>query len=153
MYRTLLTTAALSLALSAAAFAQSKDQNASASGQWQASKFIHMNVYNNQNEKIGDIKELMLDRSGKIDTVVIGVGGFLGMGEHDVGVKFGQLKWVTEPVSNRTASNQAANNANARNNATTGSSNDLKNQNYPDHAVLNANKDQLKGMPEFKYNK
>lgn len=155
MYRTLFTAAALSLALGSAAIAQSKDQNASATGQWQASKFIHMNVYNDQNEKIGDIKELMLDTSGKIDTVVIGVGGFLGMGEHDVGVKFGQLKWVKEPVSKSTASNQPANtNANARNNATTGSNSDRKsNQNYPDHAVLNANKDQLKGMPEFKYNK
>jgi len=61
-------------------------QNASAKGEWQSSKLIHMNVYNAQNEKIGDIKELMLDKSGKVEDVVIGVGGFLGMGEHDVAV-------------------------------------------------------------------
>ena len=36
-----------------------------------------MNVYNAQNEKIGDIKELMLDKNGKINIVAIGVGGFL----------------------------------------------------------------------------
>jgi hypothetical protein len=41
-----------------------------------------MNVYNGQNQKIGDIKELMLDKSGKVAEVVIGVGGFLGAGEH-----------------------------------------------------------------------
>ena len=35
----------------------------------------------------------MLDKSGKIANVVIGVGGFLGMGEHDVAVNFDRLKW------------------------------------------------------------
>src|SRR5438094_303351 len=48
-----------------------KAQLASATGLWQGSKLIGMNVYNPQNEKIGDIKELMADKSGKIDTVVI----------------------------------------------------------------------------------
>jgi hypothetical protein len=137
------------------------ERQASTTGEWQASKLIHMNVYNNNNEKIGDIKELMTDNSGKIDRVVIGVGGFLGMGEHDVAVKFGELKWVNAPVSNTTASN--ANNANRdnandnrNNSATTGTASNTtraSNRTYPDHAVLNATKDQLKGMPEFKYNK
>ena len=79
----------------AAALAQNSNstQNASAKGEWQASKLIHMNVYNGQNQKIGDIKELMLDKSGKIANVVIGVSGFLGMGEHDVAVSFDRLKW------------------------------------------------------------
>ena len=36
-----------------------------------------MNVYNGQNQKIGDIKELMLDKSGKIANVVIGVAASL----------------------------------------------------------------------------
>src|SRR4051812_11171807 len=93
MYAQFITVAALGAALSTAAFAQN-EQNATAKNQWQSSKLISMNVYNGQNEKIGDIKELMLDKSGKIDTVAIGVGGFLGMGEHTVGVKFEQLKWV-----------------------------------------------------------
>jgi hypothetical protein len=127
-------------------------QSASATGEWQASKLIHMNVYNDNNEKIGDIKELMTSNSGKIERVVIGVGGFLGMGEHDVAVKFGDLKWVNAPVSNTTASN-----ANTKNNpATTGTApntSTTSNRTYPDHAVLNATKDQLKAMPEFQYNK
>jgi len=142
------------LALPAGAAETNKsEQPASAAGQWQASKLIHMNVYNSNNEKIGDIKELMTDKSGKIERVVIGVGGFLGMGEHDVAVKFTELKWVNAPVSNTTS------NTNRSGSATTGTasntsntSNDSK-RTYPDHAVLNATKDQLKTMPEFKYNK
>jgi sporulation protein YlmC with PRC-barrel domain len=152
MFAKLIAAAAIGAVLSTAAFAQKADQNASANGQWQASKLIHMNVYNGQNEKIGDIKELMLDKSGKVDTIAIGVGGFLGMGEHTVGVKFEQLKWVDAPVSTTTSSttNRPA--------ATTGANTtDVKaaksDRNYPDHAVLDATKDQLKAMPQFNYNK
>jgi ribosomal 30S subunit maturation factor RimM len=61
----MLAVAALGAALSTAAFADDTGQNASAKGEWQASKLIRMNVYNSQNEKIGDIKELMLDKSVK----------------------------------------------------------------------------------------
>ena len=86
--------------VSTAAFAQT--QTASDKGQWQASKLIHMNVYNVQNEKVGDIKELMLDKNGRVNTVAIGVGGFLGMGERDVAVKFDELKWSNEPVKSAT---------------------------------------------------
>ena len=100
-----------------------------------------MNVYNAQNEKIGDIKELMLDKNGKINIVAIGVGGFLGMGERDVAVKFDRLKWSNEPV--KSTSSGAT--------TTTGSAQSQANRdrNYPDHAVLDATKDQLKAMPQF----
>jgi sporulation protein YlmC with PRC-barrel domain len=144
MYAKMLAVAALGALVSTGAFAQNSKssnatQNASAKGEWQASKLIHMNVYNGQNEKIGDIKELMLDKSGKIDDVVIGVGGFLSMGEHDVAVKFDQLKWSNGSAT--TGSGQPA---------TASKNND---RNYPDHAVLNATKDQLKAMPNFQYSK
>jgi sporulation protein YlmC with PRC-barrel domain len=43
-----------------------------------------VNVYNEANEKIGDINDVVLDKSGKVEKVVLGVGGFLGMGEHYV---------------------------------------------------------------------
>jgi sporulation protein YlmC with PRC-barrel domain len=74
-------------------------------GQWRASKLDGLDVYNNNNEKIGDINEILVDQSGKIQAVVIGVGGFLGMGEHDVAVPFDQVKFVNEPRSNASASN------------------------------------------------
>ena len=67
-------------------------------GEWRASKLVGVNVYNQANEKIGDINDVILDKSGKASKVIIGVGGFLGMGEHNVAVPFEKLKWVNEPV-------------------------------------------------------
>src|SRR5580704_6719717 len=52
--------------------------------QWRASKLIGVNVYNTQNEKLGDISEILLDQSGKVSSIVVGVGGFLGIGERDI---------------------------------------------------------------------
>src|SRR5262245_55313381 len=63
---------------------------------WRSSKLIGLNVYNDQNEKLGDISEILLDKSGKVDGVVIGVGGFLGMGKHDIQGKVGKLKFVDD---------------------------------------------------------
>jgi len=71
---------------------------ASTSSMWRASKLIGVNVYNDQNEKLGDISEVLLDKSGKVDGVIIGVGGFLGMGQHDIKVELSKLKFVDEPV-------------------------------------------------------
>ena len=70
--------------LSAPALVQSAQQPAGSSataaqtvmqqlGTWRISKLIGLNVYNNNNEKIGDINELITEASGKIDIVVIGV--------------------------------------------------------------------------------
>lgn len=148
----MLTITALGAALSTAAFADDTAQNASATGEWQASKLIHMNVYNPQNEKIGDIKELLLDKSGKVEAVAIGVGGFLGMGERDVAVKFDQLKWSDAPVSSATTNNERP--ATATTGAKPGDTPaKTANRTYPDHAVLSATKDQLKALPQFNYNK
>jgi sporulation protein YlmC with PRC-barrel domain len=118
-------------------------------GQWRSSKLIGVNVYNDNNEKIGDIQELIVDKSGKVENVVLGVGGFLGMGEHYVAVPMEKLKWIDEPV--RTSSTTAP-----ADKSTVGASNRparAADENwYPDHAVFNATKDQLKAMPQFKYN-
>ena len=61
-------------------------------GEWRASKLVGVNVYNDANEKIGDINEVILDKSGKVANVILGVGGFLGMGEHYVAVAFDKLE-------------------------------------------------------------
>jgi sporulation protein YlmC with PRC-barrel domain len=98
--------------------------------QWPFSKLIGMNVYNNSNEKIADISDMLVDQNGKIQGVILGVGGFLGMRKHLVAVKFENLKWVTASGSASPAPNPAG-------------------TNYPNHAILNATKDQLKSMPEF----
>src|SRR4051794_36803173 len=141
---------------------------------------IGLNVYNEQNEKLGDINEILLDKEGKVLGYVIGVGGFLGMGEHDILVEPSKIKFSNEPMRSASTSNTgnrntttttgnntntAANtnpppattppantNANAPTN-TRNASNTTANRNdwYPDHGVLNATKDQLKAMPQFKY--
>jgi sporulation protein YlmC with PRC-barrel domain len=127
------------------------------SGEWRASKLVGLNVYNDQNEKLGDISEILLDKSGKVAGVVIGVGGFLGMGQHDIMVDMGKLKFVDEPVrtsattTTTTSTTGAATRPATTTSATTTRANDRKW--YPDHAVLSgASKDQLKAMPQFKYN-
>jgi len=120
-------------------------------GQWRSSKLIGVNVYNDNNEKIGDIQELIIDKSGKVENVVLGVGGFLGMGEHYVAVPMEKLKWVNDPV--RTSSTAAPAD---KDKSTVGTNNRPARATdekwYPDHAVFNATKDQLKAMPQFKYN-
>jgi len=79
---------------------------------WRVSKLMGLHVYNEANEKLGDINELLLDKNGKVNAVVIGVGGFLGMGEHDIAVTMDKLKFIEEPV--RTSST-APGNYDARN--------------------------------------
>src|SRR5260370_26066624 len=67
-------------------------------GQWRASKLIGLNVYNDNNEKIGSIEELIVDKSAKLDDVILGVGGFFCPGEPYLAVPTGQLHRLNEPV-------------------------------------------------------
>jgi len=122
---------------------------------WRSSKLIGLNVYNDKNEKLGDINEILLDKSGKVEGVVIGVGGFLGMGEHDIKVDMAKLKFVDEPVrtSATTSTTTTTTTGEATRPATTTTTRSTEKQWYPDHAVLSgASKEQLKSMPQFKYN-
>jgi sporulation protein YlmC with PRC-barrel domain len=73
--------------------------------EFRASKFVGLNVYGPDNQKVGDINEILIDRSGNAKAAVIGVGGFLGIGEKNVAVPFSSLEWVNDrPASARTAS-------------------------------------------------
>ena len=49
-------------------------------------------VYDPNNSKIGQIMDVLVDKSGKISTLIIGVGGFLGAGEKDVAVPFEEVQ-------------------------------------------------------------
>ena len=122
---------------------------------WRSSKLIGLNVYNDQNEKLGDISEILLDKSGKVGGVIIGVGGFLGMGQHDIKVEMSKLKFVDEPVRTSSAAPGGTTGSTApapANRPATATTPSTTNKWYPDHAVLSgATKDSLKGMPEFKY--
>jgi sporulation protein YlmC with PRC-barrel domain len=135
-------------------------------GHWRTSKLEGLNVYNNNNESIGEIKDLLVDNSGKIQTVVIGVGGFLGLGEHHVAVPFDQIKFMNEPRAVATtpppapgtvatAPPAATTPAPGAGPTTTGTvatdRTAAATRTGPDHALLNMTNDQLKAAPEFKY--
>ena len=124
-------------------------------GNWRASKLAGLSVYNDKNESLGSINDLLTDKSGNVKAVVIGVGGFLGVGEHLVAVPFEKVKFVSEPVAYTGAANTTApprpNSSTTTGAATTAPAASKPNPWYPDHAVFNATKDQLKAMPEFKY--
>lgn len=139
-------------------------------GQWRASQMEGLDVYNQNNEKIGDISEMLVDQSGKIQAVVIGVGGFLGIGERDVAIPFEQVKFVNEPrataatgtmgtggtapgtttttAPSTTGSTAGTTGSTTGSTATTGA--DTARRTGPDHAMVNMTKEQLQGMPEFR---
>jgi sporulation protein YlmC with PRC-barrel domain len=122
---------------------------------WRSSKLIGLTIYNDQNEKLGDISEILLDKSGKADFVVIGVGGFLGIGQQDIMVEMSKLKFVDEPVrttSTTTSTTGSATPGTTNRPPTTITTTTTKSRWYPDHAVLSgATKDSLKNMAPFTY--
>ena len=109
-----LSVAAVALLLSApAAFAQTSTSPpagspaVSAPGQTQfynrqttdmrASYLIGANIKNMQDETVGEINDLVLDKDGKVVAVVVGVGGFLGMGEREVALDYKSLNVKYDP--------------------------------------------------------
>ena len=138
--------------------AKASDTSSSFQGDWRVSKVVGLSVYNDNNESIGSINDLLTDKTGNIKAAVIGVGGFLGVGSHLVAVPFDKIKFVNEPVAYTGATNTGGAKP-ASSTTTTGAAptssepaNTAKpNPWYPDHAVYNATKDELKAMPEFTY--
>lgn len=121
MFRTLLTTTALALVLTAGAIAQETtpaeapattteapaaalDTSILASGYSVtdkdnlATEIIGKQVYSStaaDAEHIGDVNNLVVGDGGEVAAVIIGVGGFLGIGEKNVAVNYAELEWVT----------------------------------------------------------
>lgn len=155
--------AVASALLATAAFAEppTGTSQSALQGTWRTSKMVGLTVYNDDNQKIGSINDLLMDKGGTIKAAVIGVGGFLGVGERLVAVSFDKIKFSDEPVPSTTASNTRPPGANRPASTTTiGAANTTgshpttmsrPNPWYPNHAVFNANKDELQKMPEFKY--
>lgn len=116
MKRFLATTAA-ALVLSTAAYAESHTAAFSDTAfdevvNLNASELIGMRVYATEADinsetvisadgeaewdDIGEINEIVLTREGSVQSVIVGVGGFVGIGERDVAIDMGQLKFVRE---------------------------------------------------------
>jgi hypothetical protein len=128
--------------------------------QWRAPKLIGVGVYGPDDKQIGKIDDLLMDRSGAAQTIVIGVGGFLGFGKKDVAVPFSAMQWRTEarkaPAADQppsSAGNPAAPTTTTAQPAMTETdpATTEASQGYPDKAILNVTLAQLKAAPDFKY--
>jgi hypothetical protein len=124
-------------------------------GQWRLTKLTGLNVYNADDQKIGKIEEFLTGRSGKIETAVLSVGGFLGIGDRLISVSFGELTFVNEPLQSEAMPNAPPPTSpdGGTGPGTTRNSGIDTARDHPDHAVLKATKDQLTALPEFKYAK
>lgn len=56
------------------------------------SKLVGADVYNDANENIGSVEDIVLKADGSMDEVVLSVGGFIGIGEKYVAVPYSDLK-------------------------------------------------------------
>ena len=60
---------------------------------WSAKKqILGKGVYNDAGDKVGDINDLIVTPDKAVSYAIVGVGGFLGVGEHEIAVPVGQLK-------------------------------------------------------------
>jgi hypothetical protein len=59
--------------------------------EWRTSKLVGAGVYGSDNKSIGDINDVIVAGDGNIKAVVVGVGGFLGVGEKNVAIPFDSL--------------------------------------------------------------
>jgi sporulation protein YlmC with PRC-barrel domain len=126
--------------------------------QWRGPKLVGVAVYGADDKQIGKIDDILMSHEGKAETVVIGIGGFLGFGKKDVAVPFAALQWRTEPRK-MPATDQPPANTTAT--ATgTGGQTAMKetdpvateaSQGYPDKAILSATLAELKAAPDFHY--
>lgn len=109
MIRTLLTSTALAMLLATGAMAQNATTDANSDDlltkgydivdtDGLASRLIGFPVYAsaaNDAERYGEINDLVIGQDGQVAAVIIGVGGFLGVGEKNVAVDYKDLQWTT----------------------------------------------------------
>lgn len=87
------TTSAPAATVDPAKPAESKDAVLTqAPGDLAASKLVGATVYNTTNETVGEISDVIISPNGTVTAVLIGVGGFLGMGEKTIAVPYAALK-------------------------------------------------------------
>jgi sporulation protein YlmC with PRC-barrel domain len=129
------------------------EQNLAGQGKWRASKLIGVNIYGPDDKKVGDVTEVLFDKTGKVEMITIGVGGFLGIGAKDVAIPFEQVSWSDQPMA-------AAAPAPAPSGGTGGTAGGgiasappapKAPAMYPDHGKITMTKDQLHTAPAVSY--
>jgi sporulation protein YlmC with PRC-barrel domain len=126
--------------------------------EWRAPKLVGVSVYGVDGEKVGIIKDVLIDHDGSAREIVIGVGGFLGTRAKDIGVPFTTIQWQTEgrvvPATDQPPANPLARTESGSNQPTLKRPDPAAteaSQGYPDKAVLRVTLAQLKMAPDFKY--
>jgi putative membrane protein len=113
---------------------------------WTAEALIGRTVENSNGDDLGEINNVIINEKGDVVAVVVGVGGFLGIGEKNVGVPFEALDFRTvDPAQNRadkTKEEQAE-----RKNESAEARFDSEHADM--HIVLNTTKQDLEAAPEF----
>jgi len=67
---------------------------------WSAKKQIMgKDVYNDKNEKVGAVEDLIIAPDKAVSYAIIGTGGFLGMDKHDVAIRVNQFKMVEGKIT------------------------------------------------------
>jgi sporulation protein YlmC with PRC-barrel domain len=100
MKTTIISAAVLAMSLSTAALAQQPTPTAAGPAEiftrlpagTTVTNFYKQNVYDPSDSKIGDVDDVLIDKEGRVTALIIGVGGFLGMGEKDVAVPFSSVR-------------------------------------------------------------
>jgi sporulation protein YlmC with PRC-barrel domain len=70
---------------------KSKAPTQEVTGAWHTKDFFRSRVYNMNGERVGDVNDILID-DGQVTAFVVGVGGFLGIGEKEVSLKPDQVK-------------------------------------------------------------
>ena len=123
-------------------------------GQMLASKLIGTTVVSQNNETIGDVNDVLFDRGGQVMAAVIGVGGFLGIGEKDVAVPFQQLEFIANTDAPGTAATVPPTTPAPPAGTTTGSTTPATTtaaarDPMPNRVMLKMTKADLQGAPTF----
>jgi hypothetical protein len=66
-----------------------------------AANLIGTNVYGADDAKVGDIGDVILTGDKKVDTIIVDVGGFLGIGKKEVAIGMENLRFMTDKNGNR----------------------------------------------------
>jgi putative membrane protein len=112
---------------------------------WTAEALIGRTVENSNGDNLGEINNVIINEKGNVVAAVIGVGGFLGIGEKNVAVPFDALDFRTLDPAERRAdtrdekAEQKRDAAEAR----------FDSEHADMHIVLNTTKDELEAAPEF----
>ncbi len=135
--------------------AKDSSQNLAMPGKWRASKLMGVDIYGPDQKKIGDVTEVVFDKTGMIETVTVGVGGFLGIGAKDVAIPFGQITWSDQPMAAAApgpapAGGTASTSTTATPAAPAAMAPKAPNM-YPDHGMVTMTKEQLTSAPAVSF--